>query len=96
MSFDVYNEELWKYTFLWHSMGDACPKCRSLDGQVFQDQDIYEKMLYSPVWGDLMDLDTGFMFTHPNCRCRCEVNAQCDITQVDELVEYNDFLVLLK
>lgn len=88
-------EEIWTYTFLWHSMGDACPKCRSLNGQEFGDQDIYQKMLYSPVWGDLMDLDTGYLFTHPHCRCQTEVKAECNLKEISELDEYNSFLEMM-
>jgi hypothetical protein len=92
---EVYTEQYVTYSFLWHSMNDACVKCRSLNGEIFEDQDIFQKMLFSPIWGDLMDLDTGYLFTHPNCRCQVEVLARVNLREVNELEEYQRFLEMM-
>jgi len=92
---EIYTEEYVTYIFMWHSMGDACRKCQSLNGQTFENQSIYQQMLWSPIWGDLMDLDTGYLFTHPNCRCQVEVQAQVNIKEIDELTEFQRFLEIM-
>lgn len=84
-----------KNTFLWHANGDTCTKCRSLDGQRFENQDIFQDTLFSPVWGDILNLNTGELLTHTWCRCNCEVQTEIIITQVPEIEEYQNFLRIM-
>ena len=76
-------------------MMDACEKCLNLNGQTFHDQDLFQGTLWSPVWGDLMNLDTGLLLTHLNCRCQCEVIANVNLREIDELTEFQNFLGLM-
>lgn len=88
-----------KYSFTWHTGWlEPCKKCASLDGQVFTDQDLFQHALYSPIWGDLWDLDNDLPLTHPNCKCYLDV--QYDAT-LDELLlqkmdksGYEDFKIM--
>lgn len=88
-------EDVITYIFLWHSMGDACPKCLSLNGQQWEDQSIYQEVLWDPIWGDIYDLNGAMPMTHPNCRCTVEVRTFMDLRQMDELTEFNGYLDLL-
>ena len=83
------------YVFLWHAMGDACPKCLSLDNREWRDQDLFQNVLWDSIWGDVYDLDAGISLTHPNCRCGLEVRPIMDLMQIEELTELNDMLRLL-
>lgn len=92
---ETYTEAETRYTFLWHANGDACDKCIRLDGERFENQDIFQNTLFSPIWGDILNIDSGELLTHPNCRCNCEVQAEVIIKEVNELDEYQSFLRLL-
>jgi len=80
------------YIFTWHSLSDACPKCRSLNGQEFHDQDLFQERLFSHIWGDIWNLDADHTLAHPNCRCQLEVRV---IVEIEELPEYNDLSELI-
>lgn len=96
---ETYTEEYINYVFLWHSLADACLKCRSLNGQEFHDQDLFQHVLWSPIWGDIFDLDLGLPLTHGgpgnNCRCQCEVLAHVNLRQINELDEFLGFMEML-
>jgi len=77
-------DQAFSYVFAWHALSDACPKCQSLNGQEFYDQDLFQEVLYSPIWGDLWDLNNDHPLTHPNCRCQLEVRVNVDVTQIRE------------
>jgi len=80
-------DEAVSYIFTWHSLSDACPKCRSLNGQEFRDQDLFQERLFSHIWGDIWDLNADHTLAHPNCRCQLDVRVEVDWFQVPELVE---------
>ena len=86
-------------TFLWHSMGDACVQCSHLDGQIYRNQDIFDNTLYDPMWGDILDLNTGQRLTHGhtgiNCRCNCEVRIIFDIEQSKEFMDLKNIFELI-
>lgn len=63
------------FIFAWHALSDACPICQSLDGQEFHGQNIFQSVLWSPVWGDIWHLDQGHTLAHPNCRCQLELRV---------------------
>lgn len=92
---EIYTEEYITYIFRWLANGDACVKCSSLNGQTFQDQDLFQDRLYSPIWGDILDLNTGLLLTHPHCRCACEVQAIVNTKQIDELSDFQQFLEII-
>ncbi len=79
------------YFFVWHAMGDACPQCAQLNGQTFEDQDIFQSTLWSPWWGDVWDLDAGRPLTHGgtgiNCRCQLEVRVVFDWSRIKAIGE---------
>jgi hypothetical protein len=80
------------YIFSWHSMGDACPKCAALNGQDFQDQDIYQETLWHPIWGDIWDLVADHSLAHPNCRCSLEVRVKVNWDQLRETGQLQNYL----
>ena len=85
--------------FMWHSMGDACHQCASLNGRIYEDQDIFQETLWDPWWGDILDLNTGQKLTHGgtgiNCRCTCEVRIVYDVTELEPVMELKDILEML-
>ena len=86
-------------TFFWVSLGDACPECSSLNGRVWHDQDIFQEVLWDPIWGNILDLTTGQKLTHGNtginCRCTCAAQVEYDISNMKPIVELGDVLELL-
>jgi len=72
-------------------MADACLQCSQLNGQTFEDQDVFQHTLWSPFWGDIWDLDGDRPLTHGgtgiNCRCQLEVRGVFDWTKIDSLEE---------
>lgn len=62
------------YIFSWHSLQDSCPKCATLNGETWENQDLFQHTLKDPVYGDIWDLDNDCTLAHPNCRCNLEVN----------------------
>jgi len=89
-------DEAISYVFTWHSLSDACPKCRSLNGQEFRDQDLFQQRLFSHIWGDIWDLDADHSLAHGeqqyNCRCQLEVRVEF---KPEEIEEWNTFLELM-
>ena len=80
------------YIFTWFSLSDACRKCRALNGRDFHDQDLFQEVLWDPVWGDLWDLNADHSLAHGreqhNCRCQLTVRVEFDWSKWREL---NDF-----
>ncbi len=69
-----------KFTFVWHTTWmNPCPRCQSLNGRVFTDQDLFQHTLWDPIYGDLWDLDNDFPLIHPNCKCVLEVQYTSSI-----------------
>jgi hypothetical protein len=100
MSFETYTEEYITYIFLWHSMGDACLQCLSLNGNEWREQDLFQDILYDMFWGDIYDLNLGLPLTHggsgTNCRCTLEVRAEVNLREIDEFKEINSFLEVMR
>jgi len=86
---------IFQYVFAWHSLSDACPKCQSLDGKEFYEQDLFQEKLFSEVWGDLWDLNRDIPLTHPNCRCQLEVRVTNVTFNVDEFSELSRLTKML-
>ena len=79
--------------FMWHSLSDACPKCRSLNGHEWREQDLFQNTLWDAVWGDVWNLNADYSLAHPNCRCQLEVRVE---VKLEEIAELNDFMEILK
>ena len=75
------------YIFAWHSLSDACEKCRALDGKEWRDQDLFGDVLWDVFYGDLWDLHSGISLAHPNCRCQLEVRVIVETGQIEETRE---------
>ncbi len=77
-------------------MGDACPECASLNGKIYENQDIFEEFLWDPFWGNILDLTTGRKLTHGNtginCRCTCEVRVEFDVEALEPVVSLKEML----
>lgn len=84
-------EEIATYRYMWNAVGDACPKCRSLHGYDFGDQDIFNERLFSRIWGDVWDFDADHSLAHGaqqyNCRCQLTVRVEFDWNRWRELQE---------
>jgi len=89
-------DEMFKYIFKWNDLSDACPKCRSLNGREWRDQDLFGEVLFDVIWGDLWDLNADHPLTHPNCRCQLIVRVEFDWSKWDELQELRETLALFK
>ncbi len=93
-------EEITHYIFVWHTAGNPCPEqCAPLNGREWYDQDIFQDVLWDPIWGDLYDLNAGYPLTHGgtgrNCRCQLEVRVETDIHEIPEVDELSKFLGLV-
>jgi len=64
------------YVFAWHALSDACPKCQALNGREWREQDLFQNMLWDPIYGDIWNLDASHTLAHPNCRCQLEVRVE--------------------
>jgi hypothetical protein len=89
-------EDVASYIFMWNSLSDACPTCASLNGQDFRDQDIYQEVLWSPIWGNIWNLNADHSMAHGgaqhNCRCQLTVRVEFDWNKwsvIKELREAN-------
>lgn len=80
------------YTFTWHALSDACPKCRQLNGREWSDQDLFQDVLWDHIWGNIWDLNEDRTLAHPHCRCQVEVKALIDWSQVPEVQEYKSIM----
>jgi hypothetical protein len=84
------------YTFKWISTVDArtCRKCRGLHGYVFQGQDLFQNVLWHPIWGDVWDLDADHSLAHGNqphnCRCRLHVDAMVDLSKATWFLQLSE------
>lgn len=45
-------------------------------------QDIYQHVLWHPIWGDIWDLDNDEPLTHPNCKCYLEVTYEATLEEL--------------
>ena len=90
-------DEAITYVFTWHALSDACRVCRGLNGYEFHDQDLFQERLWSPIWGDVWDLNANHSLAHGvrqyNCRCQLEVRVEFNIEEVEE---WNTFLDLME
>lgn len=84
------------YTFVWHSLSDACPKCQDLNGRQFFEQDIFQNTLKDSVYGDIWNLDADHTLAHPNCRCQLEVHAKPSNILEENLGMLKEQLILLR
>jgi len=87
----TYNPAI-KYILTWHALTDACPKCQHLNGQEYQDQDIFQETLWDPIWGNIWDFITDHTLAHPNCRCQLEVRVLIDWSQSPEIQQLAQIL----
>lgn len=79
----------------WRTAHDAktCILCRMLDGVTWRRQNIYEATLRSPYTGKpVWDLNTDEPLTHPNCRCKLEVDVKIDLDQIEEYSKFKGLL----
>jgi len=94
MSEDV--DALFSYIFTWHAFSDACRKCRYLDGKEWTDQDLFQEVLWDPIWGDIWDLTASHSLAHGkqayNCRCQLTVRVEVDWDKWRELNELRNSL----
>lgn len=81
------------YIFMWHSLSDACPKCRHLDGKEWRDQDLYQDVLWDYFFGNIWDLNANHPLTHPNCRCQLEVRVEFNPIEIPEWKEFHTLLM---
>jgi hypothetical protein len=91
-------EELVTYVFTWHALSDACPKCQNLNGKEWHDQDIFQEILWDPIWGNLWNLDLNHSLAHGrkqyNCRCQLEVRVEFHPEEIKELNTLQDLMRL--
>jgi len=73
-----------EHVFVWHSLSDACPKCRQLNQRQWHSQQLYMERLWDPFYGDIWDMHQGSL-AHPNCRCQLEVRTAP--VSADELLQ---------
>jgi len=82
-------EDYISYVFAWHSLSDACDKCKKLDGREWHDQNIYQGRLWDYIYGDVWNLDGNHSMAHGmyqyNCRCQLEVRVIFDWDKIREL-----------
>ena len=69
-------EHLVEYTFTWHALSDACPICQALNNHTFHDQDLFQNVLWHPIYNEVWDLNADHTLAHPNCRCQLEVRVE--------------------
>jgi hypothetical protein len=74
---------------MWHSLTDACPECRNLNGRVWEGQNLFQDTLWDSIWGNVWDLNIDMPLTHGGtgafCRCQLEVQAHFNWDKIDEL-----------
>lgn len=83
------------YIFTWFSLSDACPKCRSLNGRDYHDQNIYQNTLWDVHWGDIWDLNADRSLMHGGsgtCRCQLTVRVEFDWSKWRALEEMREVL----
>ncbi len=86
-------EDYIEYVFAWHSLSDACEKCRHLNGREWRDQDLFGEVLWDSIWGNLWDLNADHPLTHINCRCQLEVRV---IFNEDKFLQETNILNLIE
>lgn len=84
-----------EYVFVWHALSDACPICRTLNGHEFHDQNLYQNVLWHPIYGNVWNLDADRTGAHPNCRCQLEVRVHIDMNKSRAYTDFIDVLDLL-
>lgn len=89
------SEQTTKYIFALHCLSDACSKCQALNGREWHDQDLFQNVLWDPIWGNIWDLNVGTSLMHPNCRCQLEVRVEIDVKQIDQYCEFHDLVRML-
>lgn len=82
---ELYEQDIVKYTFHWHSQPDACAECAAVP-KTIRDQDLFSPMLINPANGQpIWDLEADRSLMHggtgKHCRCQLEVIAEVDISQ---------------
>jgi len=89
-------EEAISYVFVWHALSDACPKCQRLNGREWRDQDLFQNILWDPVWGNIWNLDADHSLAHGehqyNCRCQLEVRTEFHVEEIKEYVSFRRLL----
>jgi hypothetical protein len=85
-----------KTVFVWHANGDACPVCRALNGYEWHDTDIFEDVLWYPMYGAVYNIELAVSLTHGGMgtNCRCVVEAKVDYV-VEEAVDFSEYEYLL-
>ena len=85
---------------MWQALSDACKKCAVLNGREWRDQNLYQNVLWDPVWGNLWDLDADHSLAHGvkqyNCRCQLTVRVEFDWANWDVLREIHEAHALFK
>jgi len=78
---------------MWNALSDACKYCAILNGREWTDQDIFQSVLWDPIWGNLWDLDAGRSLMHGGvgtCRCQLTVRVEMDVLQLEEYVGFDE------
>lgn len=77
------------YVFTWHTFHDAkvCKKCLALSERKWYGQDLFQDILWDPVYGEVWDLNIDRSLVHPNCRCNLEVEVTTDLNKIPEIAE---------
>lgn len=76
------------YIFMWHSLTDACPKCQMLNGHEWYEQDLFQDILWDPLFGNLWDLNNDIPLTHSHCRCQLEVRVELNLDQLPSMLDF--------
>lgn len=86
-----------RFRFTWHTTWmEPCPKCRRLNGRVWEGQDLYQHVLWDQFEGDIWDLDNDMPLTHPNCKCVLEVEYTASLEELLKIEPsgYEDFQIM--
>jgi hypothetical protein len=77
------------YTFTWRNLFDPCKRCYALRGYTWTDADIYDGVLWHPIWGDVWNLDLDLPLTHGgsgiNCKCFLDIQTTVVWNEIKEL-----------
>jgi len=61
---------------------NPCPKCQRLNGRIWDNQSLYQHVLWDEIEGDLWDLDNDVSLAHPNCKCILEVQYTASLEEL--------------
>jgi hypothetical protein len=72
-----------QFSFTFHtSWMEPCKKCQALNGRTWHGNELFQGVIYDPIWGDVWDLESDFPLTHPNCKCYLEVTYEATLEEL--------------